>query len=270
VALSFRSEFVNIGAEGQFFIGALFTSLIALYLGETSAMVVIPLMVIAGFIGGGLWALIPGVFKVKFKANEAIVTMLMNSIAFLLVSYLVHGPIREKGYDYPQTAPFSPSSYLPRLMPGMRIHAGIFIPFVCAVIVYVLLNKTIFGYRIRAVHAEKAAEYGGINVAKNIIYGTVLGGGLAGLAGFVEVAGLFHRLRLDVSPGYGYMAIAVAFLGNLHPLWIIPSSFLFAALIEGADQMRRVTGVPIPIVTILQGLTMMFVLVGAYLSRRRR
>jgi simple sugar transport system permease protein len=208
-----------------------------------------------------LWAGIAAFLKVRFQSSELINTIMLNYIAIFLVSYLLHGPLQEPGSPLGQTARLSPSATLPVILPATRLHAGLLLAIVVAVVAYVLLWRTTWGFRIRVVGKNlMAARNAGINVTWCIVSAFLLSGALAGLAGFTEVAGVQRRMIENLSPGYGYTAIVVALLGQLNPIAVLLSAILFAALQVGASTMESAVGVPSSVVTIVQYLIVIFII----------
>jgi len=268
IVVAFRCQIWNIGAEGQIYFGALGAVLIGLYVEGLPRYMHLGLMVLASFAGGMFWGIIPGILRAKWEANEILVTVMMNYIAILFVSYMCHEPLREPGGWIPQTAEIAISARLPVLLSQTRLHGGIFIALLCALIVYILLSRTTRGYQIRAVGlSPKSAVYGGMSLTGNIIIAMAISGGLAGLAGMSEVSGIHYRLLDDISPGYGHNAIVVALLGRLTAGGVVVSSVLFAALMVGAESMQRKMGLPVSIVYIIEGLIILFVLATENLVR---
>lgn len=271
VLVAFRSRLFNIGAEGQLYAGAILTAAVSLFIGPFSPWVHIPLAILAGFIGGALWALIPALLRARFNVSETIVSLLMNYIAIELVSYLVNGPWKDPKAVEPYTARFFDTATLPVVIPRTRLHGGILIALVATIAVYALIDHTVLGYKLRAAGTNpKAANYAGIDIKRTIIVSMLLSGGLAGLAGLGEVGGIWHRLIMDISPGYGYTAIVIALLGRLEPFGVLLSSFLFAALVVGADSMQRAVGAPAAVVLIVQALVVLGVLASDFFIQRGR
>jgi simple sugar transport system permease protein len=263
VALPLQARFWNIGVEGQLYFGAVATTWIALTFDRFPAFVLLPLVILSGFFAGALWGLIPAFFKTRFRVNEIILTLMMNYIAINASNYLVYGPLKDpKGFNFPVTAVFPEAAWLPRLS-GTRLHAGLILALAMVLIVYIILSKTRLGYEIRVVGANpRAAFYGGIPLVKVILVVMFIAGGIAGLAGVGEAAGLQHRLRKDISPGYGYTAVPIALLGKGHPFGIIISALLFGALFVGGSNMQQTTKVPVALVSIIQALVVLFVVAG--------
>lgn len=264
VAFPLKCGVFNIGAEGQLYLGALVSTWFSL----SFHLPHIPFLILlsaVGFLAGGLWGAIPGWLKAKWGVSEIINTIMMNYIAILLVTYLVRGPLQEMRKVFPQTDPIPEVAHLNLLVSGTRLHLGILIALFCALVIYVIIAKTPVGFRIRTVGENpEAARYAGVNIYRNTIFSMLMGGGLAGLAGMVEIMGIHHRLLASFSPGYGYSAIAVALLGKANPIGIILTSLFFGGLSQGAGSMQRLSQVPVAVVYLLEGLVILFVLSGDY------
>jgi simple sugar transport system permease protein len=272
VAFSFRCGVWNIGAEGQFLVGALVAAWAGVAWGKISmpGAVLSASILALGAALGGSWALIAAILKVKRNVQEVITTIMLNFIAFELVSFAVHGALQERAGMYPQTDAISDQAQLWRIWPQIRLHLGIPIAIVLAVILSLVLFKTAFGYQLRAVGLNPtAARYAGINVSKYVILSMFISGGVAGLAGAIELCGVTYRLYERFSPGYGYTAIAVALLGKLHPIGVIFSALLFGALEAGSGSMQRVAKVPAVLTFVTQATVIFFVLVYNALQYRR-
>jgi len=261
VAIAFRCGIFNIGTEGQIILGALFATVAGYGIKGLPAIIHIPLVMLAGALGGALWAFIPAILKTKFKANEVINTIMLNYVAFRLSEFLLNGPIRRPD----QTEPFSPyielSARLPRffLYPN-RLHLGIIIAIVIAVFLWWFLFKTTVGLEIRLVGQNKnSAKYAGININKNYLIAFCLSGALAGLAGANEIAGVNYYLSGTISPGYGFDAISLSILGNNHPLGVILTALLFGTLRNGGTRMQNLAQVPVEIITVVQSLVIAFI-----------
>jgi simple sugar transport system permease protein len=263
VSFPLRAGFWNIGAEGQLYLGAIAATWVALTLGHLTSFILLPLVILSGFLAGAIWGLIPAFLKIRFQVNEIILTLMMNYIAVNGSNYLVYGPLKDpQGANFPITAIFSESAWLPRL-PGTRLHAGIILAFTMAGVLYLILSKTRLGYEIKVVGANpRVALYGGISLMTITLIVMMIGGGLAGLAGVGEVAGLQHRLRKDISPGYGYTAIPIALLGKGHPIGVTIAALLFGALFVGGSHMQQTTKVPVALISIIQALVVLFVVAG--------
>ena len=271
VSVAFRMRLWNIGAEGQFYLGAIFATWIALYgLPDAGPWVIVPAMMGAGIIGGALWAAIPGVLRGYLGVNETITSLMLNYVAILLADWLVYGSWKNPlGYGFPGTATFPAATYLP-VWGTTRVHLGLVFGLVAAVVLFVVLNRTRWGYEIGvAGSSEQVARYAGMATARNIVVVMLVSGVLAGLAGMAEVSGIGHSLQRGLSPGYGYTAIIVAWLGRLNPFGIVLVSFLLAALLAGGEQLQLSIGLPAAIAPMLQGTMLFFLLGGEALTRYR-
>jgi general nucleoside transport system permease protein len=262
VLVALRAGQFNIGGEGQIYLGALGSTLVGLYGAGLPAFIHIPLALLAGFVFGGIWGWLPGYLKAVRGINEVVTTLLLNYIAVNLVSYLVQNPLKAQNAPSPYSALIAESARLP-MLPGSLAHGGILLGLAVAVIFWVLLQRTPLGYQITAVGFNPlAAGYAGIPVPRTIMLVMTVAGGLAGLAGGCEVMGLKYRLFEEVSPGYGFDAIAIAFLSRGNVLGVVLTSLFFAALRSGANVMQRNAGVPVTVVLAIQGLTVLFIAVG--------
>jgi ABC-type uncharacterized transport system permease subunit len=282
ICIAFRANVLNIGGEGQIAMGGLAATAIALALPDLPGVVLIPLTLLAGAVGGGLWGAIPGAFKAYFNVNEILSTIMLNLVAVQFMNYMLQGPLVAKsGYAVggliPQTQLLSPNSWLPTLMEGTQLHLGVVIALALAVAVYVLLWRTSFGFRIRAVGlSREASQYAGMSVKPTITMAMTLAGALSGVAGAMLVFGsISHRMVTDGSlTGFtgnaGFNGIVVALFAGLHPMWTIVTSVLFAGLLVGGTSMQVTTGVPSDLVTAINGLVVVLVVSVEYLRRRSR
>lgn len=270
MSAAFRARVWNIGAEGQYYMGALVGGLVALYLPPyLPRPILLVVMLLAGILGGMLWGLIPAVFKIKKGINEIISTLMLNYIAILLMQYLVRGPIQDPGGYLPNSAQFSPVTMLPTIM-GSRIHIGIVISFLLAPVVYSLLWKTPFGFQLRAVGSRASvARYAGARVEKIITFVMVFSGGLAGLAGIIQVASTYTRLRAAISINYGFNGVLVALLGRMNPFGVVLASIFFASLTVGAQSMHVVYQLPVDLASAIQAIIVLSVLAVDSMVRRR-
>jgi simple sugar transport system permease protein len=261
VALGFRSGVFNIGAEGQIFMGAAAAAFVGYSIKGIPSIIHIPLALLAGAAGGFAWGYIPGWLKAKTGGHEVINTIMMNYIAFRLSDWLLSGPMKKPGQVVPVSPPIEKSAELPQFFQApIRFHLGFFIALAVAWLVYWFLFKTTWGFNLRAVGANLfAAKYAGINVIKYTILAMALSGALAGLAGANEVMAINHNLAMAFSSGYGFDSIALALLGNNHPLGVVLASLLFGTLRNGATRMQVVAGIPIDIISILQAVILMFI-----------
>jgi len=270
LSLAFKAEMWNIGAEGQLLLGAIMATGLALFT-PTPPSIIVPVMFIGGFMAGALWAVIPAILKVLLNVNEVITTMMMNYIAIELVRYLIYGPWRgSKEWGYPITDEIPDAAKL-ICIPGTRIHIPtLAIAISTAFIVYLIIMRTTLGYEIRvAGENPEAARYAGISYLKISILSMIISGGLAGIAGVGEIAGIHYRLRYpeSISMGYGFTSIIVAWLGRLNPISIIIASIFFGGLLVGGYVMKMILGLPVAVVYVFNGITLMFILVGGVLSQ---
>jgi len=274
ICIAFRASVINIGAEGQIILGALGATSWALLFKTWPGWLLVPSSIIASFIAGALWGFIPGILKARFKVNEILSTVMLNAIAIQLMNMLVRGPLIDQagvtaGTYLAQSERLPEAAWLPRLIPQSLLNAGAIIAVVLAFIVYLFLWRTTIGFRIRAVGLNPdASRYAGINVAFYQALSLTLAGGLAGLAGAVEVMGVHHRLLEGITSGYGFSGIVAALFGGLHPLGLIPAAWLFGSLLVGADKMQRAVQVPSALIDMLLGLVVLFVVGSAFISKR--
>lgn len=261
VALGFRSGLFNIGAEGQLFMGAIFSVYVGFSITGLPAIIHIPLALLAGALGGALWGFIPGILKAKTGGHEVINTIMMNYIAFRFSEWLLRGPLKRPGSANPVSPTIQDSAKLFRFFEEpIRFHAGFFVALVVAALVYWFLFKTKWGFDLRTVGANPdAARYAGMNSSRSIMLAMFLSGGLAGLAGANEVLGVNHNLALAFSSGYGFDSIALALLGKSHPLGVVLSAILFGTLRNGAVRLQVAAGVPIDIISVMQALILAFI-----------
>ena len=278
ICIAFRAGVINIGGEGQLVAGAILGTLVGLMFPEAPGIVVIPLALLAGFIGGAIWGGIPGVLKAYYNVNEILSTIMLNIIAVQGMNYLLRQPMidpaqAQASSRIPQTARLAQAFDLPRLVPT-RLHLGALLAVVLAFVVYIFLWRTTTGYRIRAVGLNPdASRYAGINVKRNIVLALLLSGAFAGLAGAVQVYGVHHRMFTDGSlAGFtgsaGFNGIVAALFGKLNPIGAIPASFIFGALIVGANSLQRAMQVLAALITALNGLVVVFVVSSEIFSRR--
>jgi simple sugar transport system permease protein len=274
-SLAFRMRLWNIGAEGQFFLGAWGASLIVLLpvLPEDAPKwLFIIVMLLSGFVFGALWGFIPGLLKAKFNVNEIITTLMMNYIAIEFVNFFIYAVWSEGGFQMSRM--FQRNAWLPRLsdyakqfpaFSGLTTHLGLLFAILAAIILWWVINKSRWGYEIRLIGDNpEAAKYAGINIGKNIILVMLVSGGLAGLAGMSEISGVVHRLQGAISPGYGYTGIIIAWLAKLNPLAVIVVSILFGALILAGREVQP-SGIP----TLIQGVIMVCLIASDYFLRNR-
>lgn len=260
VAVGFKCGLFNIGAEGQFGIGALCSAFVGYSIHGWPWYIHLPLALLAGAAGGALWGAIPGLLKGLTGAHEVVITIMMNYISFRLSDWLLNGPMKATGYR-PLTPVIENSAMLPRFFPDpLRFNWGFFLALAMAVFVYWFLFKTTLGFEIRAVGANPdGARYAGMNIVRNFVIAMTLSGALAGLAGATQVLGIDHWVGQGFSAGYGFDSIAIALLGQSHPLGVVLAAFLWGTLRSGATSMQSLAGVPIEVISIIQGLVIVFV-----------
>ncbi len=276
ICIAFRGGVINIGAEGQLFIGAISVTAFSVSVGDRlPPLIFVPLALLIGSCGGAFWGAVPGYLKARFAVNEILSTVMMNQIAIQLLLFLLSGPLIdpreiELGTRIPQSAKLPSAVWLGRLLPPTRLHSGLFIAFFAAVLVWLLLWRTPLGYRVRAVGQNRdASRYAGISVPLYLTLALTLSGALAGLAGAVELMGVPRRMVEGFAVGYGFAGIVVALFGRLHPLGTIPSAFFFGALLTGAERMQRTIQVPSATIIAMQGIVVLFVVSSDLWVRRR-
>lgn len=260
VAIGFRCGLFNIGAEGQLLIGSLSAVFVGYSVKGLPAFIHLPLALLAGAAGGAVWGMIPGYLKARFGAHEVVNTIMMNWIAFRLSDWLLSGPMKSPGFR-PVTQNVLATAELPRFFDApLRFNWGFVLALVMAYAVYWFLFKTTLGFEIRSVGANPdAAKYAGMNIIRNFVFVMALAGGLAGLAGATQVLGVDHWVGQGFSAGYGFDAIALALLGKSHPFGVVLAALLFGFLRSGATDMQSMAGIPIDIISIIQGLIIVFI-----------
>lgn len=261
VALGFRAGLFNIGAEGQLFLGAIFAAFLGYSLQGLPAIIHVPLALLGGALGGAIWGFIPGFLKARTGGHEVINTIMMNFIAIRLSEWLLNGPMQRPESFNPISPTIAESAMLPRFFGyPTRFHLGFFIALGVAWLVYWLLFRTTWGFDLRtAGSSPRAARYAGMNTLLSIVVAMSLSGALAGLAGANEVLGVNHNLAMAFSAGLGFDAIALALLGNSHPVGVVFASLLFGFLKNGSTQMQISAGIPVDIIAILQAMILMFI-----------
>jgi simple sugar transport system permease protein len=263
LALCYTANVWNIGAEGQFIIGAVAGSWVAVNTQGTGAGPwVLPVMLVLGTLGGALYAMIPALCKVRFGANEILTSLMLVYVADLFMDYLVRGPWRDPhGLNFPTTAEFDASATVPTLIEGGRLHAGAVVALIIVMLAAVLLARTLKGFEIRVVGAApKAARFSGFNANQLVIFTFAVSGALAGLAGIIEVAGPIGHLQPGISPGYGFTAIIVAFLGRLNPVGILVAGLFLALTFIGGEGAQISLKVPLDLTKVFQGILLFYVL----------
>lgn len=271
VAIAFRAGALNIGAEGQFYAGAIAATWVGLHAGGWPAIIAIPMVGLAAAVAGVLWISVPVWLRLRYGVLEVISTLLLNFVAEAVVSYAVTGPLQEARHVYPQSDPIAVAARLPAL-PGSRLHLGVVLAVASAMLLWWFFARSRWGFRLKVVGlSPRAAEVSGRLKSGRVLAGALLwSGALAGLGGGVEVSGVTYSLFQNLSPGYGFTAIAVALLARLHPIGILASGVLFGALEAGAQGMQREAGVPAVAVQVAEATIILVVLLADALARRRR
>ncbi len=271
VAVAFRARLWNIGAEGQLYAGALAAVVLGSGAIDAPSWILIPTLLLAGAAAGALLMAIPTVLKLRFSVDEVVTSLLLNFVVLLFVSMMLEGPLKDPmALGWPQSESIVDAGTLPALIARTRVHAGLIIALVMAVIIHVIMARTVWGFEIRAVGSNpSAARFAGMSTTAVMLRVGLVSGALAGLAGVGEVAGLKGYLTHDLSPGFGYSGIVVAMLAGLHPLGVVVSAFFVAAVFVGADSMSRAVGVPSYIANLTVAVALLAVLVGGVLTRYR-
>jgi simple sugar transport system permease protein len=270
-AVAFRAKLWNIGGEAQLYAGAVLTVVFATGFLPLPAPLLIPILMIAAILGGAAMLSVPTLLKTRFGVDEVVTTLLLNFIALLFVSLLLEGPLKDPmGLGWPQSKKVIADAALPKLIQGKRLHFGFIIAVAAAIVVWIMDRRSALGYEMRAVGDNpKAARFAGIPVNSVFIKTAILSGGLAGLAGFSEVAGLKGNLTLDLSPGFGYTGIVVAMLAMLHPLGVVAAAIFVAAVFVGADAMSRTAGVPSYIAQVMVAVSLLAMVTAVMFTRYR-
>ncbi len=262
LAIGYRANVWNIGAEGQLTMGAIFGGGLALAFHDSTSPLLLPAMIVAGAVGGMLWAAIPAVLRVRFNANEILVSLMLVYVAAYTLSLLVHGPWRDpEGFNFPQSKMFNDVALLPSLLPETRLNWGFLLALAAVAGGWVFMSRSLAGYQMRVAGlAPAAANYAGISSARTIWIGMLTGGACAGIAGVNEIAGPLGQLQPTVSPGYGFAAIIVAFVGRLHPVGILFASLLMSLLYLGGEAAQMGLALPAAVTGLFQGTLLFFLL----------
>lgn len=261
VSFAFQSGFISIGAEGQLYMGAIATTAAALAFPALPRALILPLCFSVSFLAGGLWSLVPGVLKARFGISEVINTIMFNYVSLGIVGILLQTVLKDSNNFFPVSATIADSAKLSKIVSGTRLHSGILLALACALLVYVLIYYTSTGFKVRAVGINaQACRTAGLPVGSTIIFTSLMSGGLAGVAGFAEISGLHHHLIEGISPGYGYLAVIVALIGNNHPFGVVLSGAAIAALQVGSLSMQRAANVPAAISSIILGMIVLMMM----------
>jgi simple sugar transport system permease protein len=269
IALAFRAGLFNIGAEGQIILGGLAAGIAGFYVPGPPVVSILATLA-AGAIAGGCWGGIAGVLKARFNANEVIATLMLNVLALLLATYCVNGPLHLPGANEGETPLLAHSAWLPTIVPQSRLTIAFVLAVLLAIGLRFVFTRTVFGYEVRAAgEAPEAARRAGIDLGRIAILAMTLSGAIAGIGGATIVTGVLHRFNTGLSPGYGFVAIAVALVGNLEPLWIGVAAFAFGILQNGALSMQAEANVPRDIVNVVEGLVIIALAGRRYVNSRR-
>ncbi len=271
LSLGFRAGVWNIGAEGQLVLGAIFGGSTALFFYEKTGFYIIPLVLFMGVLGGMLWAGIVAFLRVRFNANEILTSLMLSYIANLLINFLMHGPLKDPdGFNFPESRLFSDSALLPILYEGTRLHLGALIAILAVAMGWFLLSRTLLGYQMKVIgDAPAAGEYAGFSHSKIIWVALLIGGGAAGLAGAIEVSGPIGQLLPSISPGYGFTAIIVAYVGRLHPVGVLFAAIILALSYLGGEAAQIKLNLPVAVTGVFQGFLLFFLLASDVLIHYR-
>ena len=262
LSVGFRAGIWNIGAEGQLTLGGICGGAVALLFYEVDSVWVIPLMVLAGIAGGMLWAGIPALLRTRFNANEILTSLMLTYVAGLLLSLLVHGVMRDPdGYNFPESRLFSDSALLPIILEGTRLHIGWLMALGVVVAAWLMMARTLIGFEVKVLgQAPAAGRYAGFSQRNIIWFSLLLSGGAAGLAGMIEVSGPIGQVLPTISPGYGFTAIIVAFVGRLHPVGVLVAGLLLALSYLGGESAQISLNLPLAVTGVFQGMLLFFLL----------
>lgn len=271
LAIGFRAGVWNIGAEGQLLMGALGGGAVALAFWNEDVPGLIVLMMLAGAASGAAYAAIPALLKTKFNVNEILSSLMLTYVAGLIISIMIYGPLRDPdGYGFPQSRQFHADATLAPIVDGTRLNAGAIVALVVVLLAWLALARSLFGFQVRVVgQAPQAARYAGFSQPRMVWTGLLLGGALAGLAGVIEVAGPVRQLNDSISPGYGFTAIIVAFLGRLHPIGVMIAAVVIALSYIGGENAQIAVGLPLAVTGVFQGMLLFFLLGSDLLIRYR-
>ncbi|WP_022850199.1 ABC transporter permease [Limisalsivibrio acetivorans] len=270
ISIAFRMQLWNIGAEGQLVMGAIGSSIVGLYSGIESEILLLAAMLGASFLFGGMWALVSGFLKAKYRVNEIIVTLLMNYIAISVLSWLIYGPMKDPmGFNFPHSQQLADSARLAYYF-DTRLHTGFIIALVLVVLIHIFMEKTVYGYEIRVIGDNpSAAKYAGMNIPLAVMGTMFLSGAIAGIAGFSEFAGVQYRLQESISIGYGYTAIIVAWLARRSAFGVLFVSLIMGVLLVGGDSLQITWQLPVAFINLFQGLILFFVLSSDFFMLNR-
>ena len=270
VAFAFSSGYWNIGAEGQLYAGAIAAAWLGMILGGLPSFLAIPLMLVGGFVAGMLWALTPALLRVKFSVDEIVTTLLLNTVILFLLSFLLNGPWRDPVSGWPQSPQIAESTVFFKLIPRSRVHVGLIVAVITLVVVWFVLSRTALGLRMRAAGlGQNAARFAGVNVERTMLAAALVSGGIAGMAGVGEVAGIHFHLIDGISPGYGYTGIIIATLSGLNPLGVGLAALFIGLIDTGAQTVSRALGVPAYLGDVVQA-ALLLVTLGMFVLQNYR
>ena len=266
-----RAQIWNIGAEGQYIVGALAAAGVGIAAGSAGGFAVLLAMVLAGVLFGALYALIPALLKTRWDVNEILSSLMLTYVSYQILGYLVGGPWKDpNGRNFPATAPLSEAQSLPILFPGTTVHLGVLIALILPFAFWLMMSRSVFGYQVRVVgSAPQAARYGGFDAKQTIWFAMLIGGGMAGLAGALEFAGALKAINLGFPSGYGFTAIIVAFLGRLHPIGCLIAGIVLAVTYVGGQVAQTSVHIPNSTAGIFQAMMLFFILASDILIRYR-
>ncbi|WP_419911771.1 ABC transporter permease [Hoeflea sp.] len=269
--IAFRARLWNIGAEGQLYLGAMAAVAVGTGLFDVPGIFLLPLIIICGAAAGAAGMAVPTYLRTRFGADEVVTTLLLNFIILIFLRMMLEGPMQDPmGLGWPQSSPILDQGMLPPLIDRMRIHSGLVLAVVAAIIAQFMLVRSVWGFRLRAVGENAAAaRHAGIGVKRLLYSVAIVSGALAGLAGVSEVAGLKGYLTADLSPGFGYTGIVVAMLAGLSPAGVVVSALFIASVFVGADSMSRAMGVSSYLADLVVSMSLLCVLVGGFFARYR-
>ncbi len=262
LSIGFRANVWNIGAEGQLTMGAIVGGGLFVYFHDTESVFLLPGMILLGALGGAMWAAIPAFFKTRYNANEILTSLMLVYVAILLLSFMVEGPYRDPaGFNFPESRMFSDAATMPVLLEGTRMHFGSILALLAVLGGWILMGKTLVGFQIKVIGAApKAGAYAGFSEKGIVWFSLLFGGALAGIAGVSEISGPIGQILPSISPGYGFTAIIVAFLGRLHPVGILFAGLLMALTYLGGETAQIKLGLPVAVTGVFQGMILFFLL----------
>lgn len=269
--LAFRAKLWNIGAEGQLYLGAMAAVTVGTGMIDAPGFILIPIILLSGAAAGAAGMAGPAYLKTRFGADEVVTTLLLNFIILIFLQMMLEGPLKDPmGMGWPQSEPIVDNGMLPQLLPRMRVHWGLIIALFAAVMAQIMLSKSVWGFKLRAIGENAAAAlHAGIGVKRTLMGAAIVSGAMAGLAGASEVAGLKGYLTADLSPGFGYTGIVVAMLAGLSPIGVVISAMFISSVFVGADTMSRAMGVSSYLADLVVAMSLISVLIGGFIARYR-